>query len=209
MHLETTEQRPPTRTEVARWVSIIIHPIVFPLVALGIGLYLATYSLQSVLGWIVMAIALTSLPVAFLVVIQVIRHKWTDLDVSVRRQRYILYPFGIVCMLALTLSYVHFDAPAIAVRSGYALVIANMVDGAINLGYKVSAHATGAAASAALIWLTTPFLGLSIVAVFAALLVGWSRVELKRHTRGQVLLGWLVGVLAMVIAFHLPVPTHI
>jgi membrane-associated phospholipid phosphatase len=208
MQLETTEQRPPTRTEVARWVSIIVHPIAFPLVALGIALYLATFSLQSVLGWIVMAIALTSLPVAFLVVVQVIRRKWTDLDVSVRRQRYILYPFGVVCMLALTLSYIHFDAPAIAVRSGYALVIANVVDGAINLGYKVSAHATGAAASAALIWLTTPFLGLSIIAVFAALLVGWSRVELKRHTRGQVLLGWLVGALAMVIAFHLPVPTH-
>ena len=209
MHLETTEKRPSTRTEVARWVSIIVHPIAFPLVALGIALYLATYSLQSVLGWIVMAIALTSLPVAFLVVVQVIRRKWTDLDVSVRRERYILYPFGIVCMLALTLSYIHFDAPAIAVRSGYALVIANIVDGAINLGYKVSAHATGAAASAALIWLATPFLGLSIAAVCAALLVGWSRVELQRHTRGQVLLGWLVGALAMVIAFHLPVPTHI
>jgi len=209
MQLETTEQQPSTRTEIARWVSIIVHPIAFPLVALGIALYLATYSLKSVLGWIVMAIALTSLPVTFLVVVQVIRHKWTDLDVSVRRQRFILYPFGIVCMLALTLSYIHFDAPDIAVQSGYALVIANVVDGVINLGYKVSAHATGAAASAALIWLTTPFVGLTIVAVFAALLVGWSRVELKRHTRGQVLLGWLVGVLAMVIAFHLPVPTHV
>jgi membrane-associated phospholipid phosphatase len=209
MHLETTEPRPPTRTEVARWVSIIVHPIAFPLVALGTALYLATNSLQSALGWIVMAIALTSLPVTFLVAVQVIRRKWTDLDVSVRRQRYTLYPFGIVCMLALTLSYVHFDAPAIAIRSGYALIIANMVDGIINLSYKVSAHATGAAASAALIWLATPFLGLAIISVLAALLVGWSRVELQRHTRGQVLLGWLVGASAMVIAFNLPVPTHL
>jgi membrane-associated phospholipid phosphatase len=111
-------------------------------------------------------------------------------------------------MLVLTLSYVHFNAPAVAIRSGYALVIANSVDALINLYYKVSAHATGAASSAALIWLATPFIGLSIIAALGALLVGWSRVELKRHTRGQVLLGWLVGVTAMVIAFHLPVPTH-
>jgi membrane-associated phospholipid phosphatase len=208
MQLETTEQ-PSTRAEVARWISIIVHPIAFPLLALGIALYLATDSLEATLWWIVMAIALTSLPITFLVAVQVIRHKWTDLDVSVRRQRYTLYPFGIACMVVLTLSYVHFNAPAVAIRSGYALVIANTIDGLINLFYKVSAHATGAAASATLIWLATPFVGLWIIAAVAALLVGWSRVQLKRHTRGQVLLGWLVGVSAMMIAFHLPVPTQL
>ena len=208
MQLETTEQ-PSTRAEVARWISIIVHPIAFPLLALGIALYLATDSLEATLWWIVMAIALTSLPITFLGAVQVIRHKWTDLDVSVRRQRYTLYPFGIACMVVLTLSYVHFNAPAVAIRSGYALVIANTIDGLINLFYKVSAHATGAAASATLIGLATPFIGLSIIAAVAALLVGWSRVQLRRHSRGQVLLGWLVGVSAMMIAFQLPVPTHL
>jgi membrane-associated phospholipid phosphatase len=208
MQLETTEQ-PSTRAEVARWISIIVHPIAFPLLALGIALYLATDSLEATLGWIVMAIALTSLPITFLVAVQVIRRKWTDLDVSVRRQRYTLYPFGIACMVVLTLSYLHFNAPAVAIRGGYALVIANTIDGLVNLFYKVSAHATGAAASATLILLATPFIGLSIIAAVAALLVGWSRVQLKRHTRGQVLLGWLVGVSAMLIAFQLPVPTYL
>jgi membrane-associated phospholipid phosphatase len=208
MQLETTEQ-PSTRAEVARWISIIVHPIAFPLLALGIALYLATDSLEATVGWIVMAIALTSLPITVLVAVQVIRRKWTDLDVSVRRQRYTLYPFGIACMVVLTLSYVHFNAPPVAIRGGYALVIANTIDGLINLFYKVSAHATGAAASATLISLATPFVGLSFIAAVAALLVGWSRVQLKRHTRGQVLLGWLVGVSAMMIAFHLPVPTHL
>jgi membrane-associated phospholipid phosphatase len=208
MQLETAEQ-PSTRAEVARWVSIIVHPIAFPLLALGIALYLATNSLTSTLGWLVLAMALTSLPVTFVVVLQVIRRKWTDLDVSVRKQRYALYPFGIACMLLLTLSYAHFDAPTVAVRSGYALVIANIVDGLVNFLYKVSAHATGAAASAALIWIAAPFFGLSVLATIAALLVGWSRVELKRHTWGQVLLGWSVGVAAMVVAFNLPFPTRL
>jgi membrane-associated phospholipid phosphatase len=208
MQLETTEQ-PSNRAEVARWISIIVHPIAFPLLAMGIALYLATDSLEATLGWIVMAIALTSLPITFLVAVQVIRRKWTDLDVSVRRQRYTLYPFGIACMVVLTLSYVHFNAPAVAIRGGYALVIANTIDGLINLFYKVSAHATGAAASATLISLATPFVGLSVISAVAALLVGWSRVQLKRHTWGQVLLGWLVGVSAMMIAFHLPLPAQL
>ena len=66
---------------------LIVHPIAFPLFALGITLYVATNSLESSLGWIAMAIVLTSLPITFLVALQVIRRKWTDLDVSVRKQR--------------------------------------------------------------------------------------------------------------------------
>jgi membrane-associated phospholipid phosphatase len=51
-----------------------------------------------------------------------------------------------------------------------------------------------------MLWLgATPIWG--IVASCAALLVGWSRVELGRHTRGQVLLGWGVGVASSVVAF--------
>jgi membrane-associated phospholipid phosphatase len=35
----------------------------------------------------------------------------------------------------------------------------------------------------------------------AAALVGWSRIELGRHTTGQVVLGWAVGV-AGALAIH-------
>ncbi len=61
----------------------------------------------------------------------------------------------------------------------------------------MSAHATGAAACAALLWLI-PYWG--VPASIAALLVGWSRVELGRHTRGQVLLGWGVGIASTAVA---------
>ena len=89
----------------------------------GDGVTGVVATVESAFGWTAMAVILTSLPITFLVALQVIRRKWTDLDVSVRKQRYTLYPFGIACMLALTLSYVHFDAPAVAIRSGYAQVM--------------------------------------------------------------------------------------
>ena len=199
---KTTSTKEPQRQVIARWVSAIIHPIAFPLLTLGVVTYLATASFAQTSRWLLLAIVLTSLPVAVLVGVQVLRGRWTDLDVSVRRQRYALYPFGLACLLALIVIYAHFGAPAVAIRTMGAFAIANTVDAFINFFYKVSAHATGAAACAAMLWLgATPIWG--IVASCAALLVGWSRVELGRHTRGQVLLGWGVGVASAALAFAL------
>ncbi len=199
---KTTSTKEPQRQVIARLVSVIIHPIAFPLLTLGVVTYVATASFVQTSRWLLLAVVLTSLPVAMLVGIQVLRGRWTDLDVSVRRQRYALYPFGFACLLALILIYAHFGAPRIAIRTMSAFALANVVDAVINFFYKVSAHATGAAACAAILWLGAPTIW-GLAASCAALLVGWSRVELGRHTRGQVLLGWGVGILSSVVAFAL------
>jgi membrane-associated phospholipid phosphatase len=209
MQLEHMEQPVPVMTaryEAARLVSAIIHPIAFPLAALGIALAVVTHSLPDTVRYVLLASLLTTVPIAALVSVQVLRRKWTDLDVSVRRQRYALYPFGIVCMLLLALAFARIGAPQVAVRSAVALLLANVVNGLVNFAYKVSAHATGAAASATLLWLVVPFIGISLLATLAAAAVGWSRVELQRHTTGQVVLGWSVGILSMVLAHRIPLP---
>jgi membrane-associated phospholipid phosphatase len=203
------ERKPTTtaREDLARIISMVVHPVLFPLVALGIALYVNSGdSIGETARDLGLALTLTTLPIAVLVGTQVLRGKWTDLDVSVRRQRYALYPFGIVCMAALAVAYVRLNAPQVAVQSAVALVLANTVNGLVNFGYKVSAHATGAAASATLLWLALPYAGLAVAATIAALLVGWSRVALHRHTRGQVLLGWAVGVASMSAAMRFSLP---
>lgn len=193
---KTVASAPPRRrTALARWISAIVHPVAFPLLTLALVAYGATKSLQGTLPFIAAALLLTSLPISLFVGAQVVTGRWTDLDVSVRRQRYALYPFGLACMLALTLAFIHLDAPRILVRATLAFIVANMLDGLINLVYKVSAHATTAALCAAFLVLAFPLLpAVGVAAVVAALAVGWSRVELGRHTTGQVLLGWLVGI---------------
>lgn len=209
MRVETPEIKPTIRYEVARWISAIVHPIAFPLLTLGLAAFFATNgSLFKSIQYVLLALLLTSLPISIVVAIQVLRRKWTDLDVSVRRQRYALYPIGIACMLALTATFSYFGAPSVVVRSALAFGLANIVDGLINLAYKVSAHATGAAACAVIFWAAVPasLWGLSLAATIAALLVGWSRVVLKRHTTGQVLLGWAVGALSVLATVTLRIP---
>lgn len=197
--------KPRRQTEVARWISIVVHPIAFPLVTLYLVAYAKTHSVTTSARYTLVALLLTSVPIALLVSIQVLRGRWTDLDVSVRRQRYTLYPFGLLCMIALAAAFIAMGAPGICVRATLAIVLANLVDAVINLAYKVSAHATGAAICATVLWSAVPLWG--VIGAVLALAVGWSRVELGRHTRGQVLLGWLVGTASTLALLMFAFPT--
>ncbi len=200
--LEETAVKNPLRHSVARWISIIVHPIAFPLLTLAVVVWTATQSGRTASRWVLIAVALTSVPVAALVGWQVLRGRWTDLDVSVRKQRYALYPFGLACMLLLLSVFILLHAPIVAIRAAASWSFSNIADGLINLRYKVSAHATGAAVCAALLVVdAAPAWG--IAGVCAALAVGWSRIELGRHTTGQVLLGWGVGIASTALALTL------
>src|SRR5579871_466706 len=113
MQVEQAEVVPTARYETARLVSTIIHPIIFPLVCLGIALDVATGSLPDTVRYVALAMLLTSVPISVVVIVQVVRRKWSDLDVSTRQQRYALYPFGIACMLALAFAFARVGAPQV------------------------------------------------------------------------------------------------
>lgn len=188
---------------VAAAISTIIHPIALPLLTLAVVTDVATGQLSDGLLIAGLALALTSLPVAGLVLWQVSRGHWSDLDVSVRKQRYLLYPVGIICAIALIAALLLIHAPAPAMVSVLTITAANIVNGAINFAYKVSGHSMTASACATLLWLYAP--GWGIPFAVAAILVGWSRVVLGRHTPGQVALGWTVGVVSA-LAVHIIYP---
>ncbi|MGH2501367.1 MAG: phosphatase PAP2 family protein [Ktedonobacterales bacterium] len=192
MELENVAEKKPFRQALAQAISVIVHPVAFPLLTLAAIAYTETGSFRSSLIVCLIALALTTTPVAALVAFQVARGHWTDLDVSVRQQRYALYPIGLACALLMVAALAYVSAPRGAIAAAIAMTLANAVDGVINFAYKVSAHATAAATCAALLWIFVP--GWGAPAALAAALVGWSRVELGRHTTGQVLLGWLVGI---------------
>ena len=198
MELENVVVKRPLRQTIAQTVSAIIHPVAFPLLTLAAITYTQTGSVRTAALLCLVTLALTTAPIAALVGYQVARGHWTDLDVSVRQQRYALYPIGIVFGLLLVGALILMRAPHGAVVAGIAMTLANSVDGIINFAYKVSAHTTAAAACAALLWLFVP--GWGAPAALAAALVGWSRVELGRHTTGQVALGWLVGASCALLA---------
>ncbi|MFI5277338.1 MAG: hypothetical protein ACHQ1E_08720, partial [Ktedonobacterales bacterium] len=170
MELENVAEKKPFRQALAQVISVIVHPVAFPLLTLAAIAFTETGSFRSSLIVCLIALALTTAPVAALVAFQVARGHWTDLDVSVRQQRYALYPIGLACALLMVAALAYVSAPRGAIAAAIAMTLANAVDGVINFAYKVSAHATAAATCAALLWIFVP--GWGAPAALAAALVG-------------------------------------
>jgi len=187
------------RRDFANVVSAIVHPLLFPIVTLAVVSYNISHSLTRTGEIVLLTLVVGTLPVAALVWVQVKRGVWTDFDVSQRNQRYTLYPFALACLGLVMYLYLRIGA-LYAFGCSLALMIANIINGLINTIWKISAHATTAALCATLLWHFTPVWGPPAAA--SALLVGWSRVELRRHTAGQVFAGWLVGVSSAVLAVY-------
>lgn len=188
------------RQEVAHIISTIVHPMLFPLLTIGVVGYTQSHNALLTLTLVMIAIVFSVLPVSFVVWLQVKRGVWSDFDVSRREQRYTLYPLTLVALGLVAFLYYRLHA-FYALRSVNSMVFANLINSLINLFWKISAHATAAAASATLLWLFAPAWGPP--AAISAVMVSWSRVELGRHTKGQVIAGSLVGFTSAFLAYHL------
>ncbi len=100
MELDKVVVKKPLRQTLAAAVSAIVHPVAFPLLTLGAITYTQTSSMRQALIVCLVALVTTTAPVAGLVAYQVARGHWTDFDVSVREQRYKLYPVGLIFVAA-------------------------------------------------------------------------------------------------------------
>jgi membrane-associated phospholipid phosphatase len=187
--------------DIAQVISAIVHPLLFPLFVIGTTGYVKSNgNLSFAFTLIMFTMILTSLPVATLVWVQVQRGVWSDFDVSQRTQRYTLYPFALLCLTLIGFIYHQLNAD-FAVWSVLALVIANVINSIINMSWKISAHATTAAACSTLLWQIIP--GWGPISLFLTFMVCWSRIILRRHTTKQVIAGSIVGSLSALISLSL------
>ncbi|MFD6863383.1 PAP2 superfamily protein [Streptomyces sp. ADI98-12] len=92
-----------------------------------------------------------------------------------------------------------------APRTMIALIVSMLVTlailTAITFAWKISVHqAVSAGACAMLVQTYGPWMVLGFLLV---VVVGWSRVELRDHTRNQVIAGTILGTIVAAAVFHL------
>ncbi len=174
----------------AFWLSQLFSP---PSVMMGLLLVIAfTEPRPSV--WIyalVYFIFAMLLPLLF-IVWQVRRGTITDVDVQLREQR--KWP-QLVTIGGTLIAYLIISANG-GPRSMLVLSAASLLQSTafyvVTLRWKVSVHAaTAAGALVILVWRFGPT---ALAAVLVLLLVGWSRVRLRRHSLGQAIAGAVMGV---------------
>lgn len=173
-------------------VARIITEVFSPLITTAVFLILVGALNGALVAGLVAAVIAVGLPGAVLA-LATRKRLVTDRHIGDHRQR---WPFLLLALVAIAAAFVvclWIDAPKNLLAALIFSVVGVAIVGAVNIVWKLSAHAAMTAflstAIAAIAW---PW-GLSAFLVLAA--VCWSRVRLKDHTTAQVLAGSFVGVI--------------
>jgi membrane-associated phospholipid phosphatase len=184
-----------------RLISQIFHPILLNIISFLIVGYASLNTHASGLKWAAVCILTLVLPMTIFYSIRLRQGVYADEDVSVREQRNELYLFGFIWVLIATpiLSYLGAPRPFLALM--ICALALGLINGGINLFWKISAHATAIASTATIALIYSPPLGAVLWA--CALAVGWARVRTRNHTLMQVLAGFCTAAVVVLVGFQL------
>ena len=181
---------------------MIFTPFYLPLVGIA---FLFTFSYMNMLpmGYKVLVVTivyfLTILIPTFLIHLYRRYHGWTLLQLGHKRRRLGAYAISMLCYLAcIWLMYFHNIYHFIIIIVIAALII-QVVSLIINIWWKISTHTAaiggvvGALMAFAELFRFNPVWWLCLTLLFSGVL-GTSRIVLRQHTLGQVIVGFFVGV---------------
>ncbi len=182
---------------IARWVSHVVSPQV---VAIAFTLFVTlTYSKNpwKAFGWLTLVVPFTTIPPTGYVLWLVHTGHLEDFYMPTRSTR--LRPLIFMMIwLVICLKLIHYwQAPMVVGAIVSIATILVGILGLVTLFWKVSFH--GAAISAVATTLLAVVGSSAWPMLFLILLVGWSRIRLKRHTPYQVVIGSLLGAFIALI----------
>jgi len=182
----------------ARFISFVSNPI-FILICLPYFLtYRATRDTTIAWYWTFYTWAFLFVFGGF-VLLGVKKKFFSDVDVSERRQRPLLYFFGAVLGLLYLYGLILLNAPKILFVTIYGILFGIVIGSIVNMRVKASVHV--AAASALLTALCVVYNGYYFLFLLFIPLICWSRVKIRKHTLAEVIAGGILGSLLSLIMY--------
>lgn len=180
------------KTSVARMISIIGHPMLtaplFVLIVLFTGNDLKSASFLTLL-----IIGGVFIPIVTWMFLKSKNGSYTNFDVSDQKQRRSLFRFAIPIMVVVTtVLFITHQSRNTCLSLLFATILV-VVSQVVNYFFiKSSLHVSLTLYLAFLSLAIAPILGYALMVL--SILIGWSRVELKRHTISEVVVGAVIGV---------------
>lgn len=186
---------------VGRWLSQVFHPITNGICSFLVVGALADEFAEGRLrgvGWALASIALLVLPPTIYFYFRLFRGHYSDDDISDRGQRNGLYFFSLGSVLLATVALYALSVPTIFLRLIGASIGILVLCMLINFVWKVSVHSASIATLATLSTVLRPWLGLMLW--IAAIALGWARIRTGNHTVAQVIAGWSIAIISILLA---------
>ena len=185
---------------VARGLGWLFHPALIAPLGFFALCWSRTGSWATALRW-TLFVALFEVPAVCVWLWGLSRARFSDPDVSIRRERLPLLAFAALCALGLLGGTLALDAPRIVVSASVGAMIGALAATFITrLGLKLSGH-VGVAAGAAFALLPNAPRGALVFALVALMLV-WARVRDERHRPREVVAGFLLAALVASVSIH-------
>lgn len=185
-------------------VSFVLQPLLMPtlgiimLVLSPLGMYFhSTWKMFAVVGTFVFTALMPAAPI----LIMMRNGQIKDLYISKKEQRTMPYLFSMIAYFFWTLfMWRILKMPLFLVGMGVGSILSLVVITLINRRWKISAHLSGIGGLTGGVFAYSYFLGINPLGLLVTMLVlsaltALSRIELKAHTPGQTLAGFVVGFL--------------
>lgn len=187
-------------------ISLVFQPLLIPTYAMILMMNMDIFTVLPILWrWIAIGgtFIFTGVLPALPIILMLKRGDINDLFISKREERTMPYLFTFMAYVFWALfMWRTMQFPIFIVAMGMGSAISIFIIVFINLKWKISAHAAGmgglCGAVLGVCYRTAinPVILIAII-LFISALVAFSRLELKAHTPGQVLAGFVVGFAAV------------
>ena len=184
--------------KIAELISLVLNPLVILMPVPFFLVFERTDNLMRSLAWTI--ISAFFLFVYFLLIVVGIRLKvFSDLDVSKREQRPILFIVGLFIAISYLIILFLFHAPGILQTGTFALILGLFIIGIFNMFTKVSGHLAVLSSFLTFVVLVE---GWRFLVLFVLLpILAWARIKTKNHTPLQTILGSTIGILTTAIIY--------
>jgi hypothetical protein len=184
----------------ARWISIIAHPFVMIAVLVAVAGWRFAPGSQA-LQALLLVIVVTIVPLAILMVCQVRRGRWSNVDASHTSERPILFLVALTALAAL-LGWLLLSNPhSFLIRGVIVISLLLVVAALLTRWVKLSLHLAFAGLTVTSLSVIGSAIGLALIPAVPLLI--WSRLALSRHRPLELVVGLLLGVLAGLALIYL------
>lgn len=191
----------------AKMVSVIFTPFYLPItgmVAVFLFSYLRIMPWTYKLSILLMVYLFTVLIPTMLIRLYRRYQGWSLLHLLARERRVIPYVISILCYFTCYNILTYHNVPHIITSILVAALVVQILCALVNVWWKISTHTaaiggvTGGVIAFAFIFNFNPIWWLTLVILLGGL-VGSSRMMLRQHTLAQVVCGFLLGMLAVIV----------
>ncbi|HVF69265.1 MAG TPA: hypothetical protein VNA13_01735 [Xanthomonadales bacterium] len=184
--------------KLAAFISYVFNPLLILVLLPFVLVYEATGDTQVSIFWTAYTFIFLLLIAAF-VLFGVRRKFFTNIDVSNRQQRPLLFYFLLFIALLYLGGLYLLHAPRILFIVTVSMIFGIGIVSGINTKIKASLHV--ATVAALILGLTIGYGGYYLLLLLLVPLVGWSRVKLKRHTVSETVVGGIVGSILLLAIY--------